>query len=558
MWTVCNDRPLTVPVEEVRRDYPDVIIMLCDIAPSYGDRALSARSQQLLERALTVVERQFSSEELAVTLTDLAEFYITRGDYVTARPFSERALGIVDDVFGRQHSVFAAALNNFAVVCDVDGDYGRAAALYKNALEIAQDDGGPFNPALVIILSNAAIAAWKNRDYPQAIGLLGQAAEARERQMQSFFELGFHEDRANALAASLARETNVIISLATEAGGPAVNTALRAVAQNKGRVLDAIVRRVTGRASIEDRPFIAQQVSFNVSPSVQVKSTEPAEPVRQNTTDREAREARVREMRELIQKRRNLQDRIRELSQSGQCRTQPDACQSELEKLGEVNDAWDLLMSGGDARRLERRRESRRVQEMRKRLNDLRSQGLTDTEEYRALAAEFERLADESSQKRRRGWEEQIRQLSQELREVNSRLSNLAVRGLSNTDESYTLERRRRELEEDISYLREGIAGPEKPSEAPRPGSKSDLAPEGMEPLQQLIPPGAALVEFALYEPFNPEENPRVKPRWGSRAIWHLLSSAKAMRSRWILVRPARSKPPSRICWRVCVAAARL
>ena len=90
------------------------------------------------------------------------------------------------------------------------------------------------------------------------------------------------------------------------------------------------------------------------------------------------------------------------------------------------------------------------------------------------------------------------------------------MRGQSNTDEYDALTKRRHELEEDISYLREGLAGPEKPLIKSPPRSTSDLPTEGLQPLQQLIPRGAALVEFVLYEPFNPEKNRLAKSRWGS------------------------------------------
>jgi len=505
------DRPLTVPVEVQRTD-PDVIVMLRETAPFYGDASLDARSQQLLERALTAVEQGFSQQEFAVTLTDLAELHVRRGEYAAARRLSERAIGVAEAVLGRQHPVFTAALNNFAVVCDTDGDYGRAASLYKSALEHAYSDGGPYNPALVIIQSNAVVAAWKGRNAGEAVELFRQFADTRDRQMQSFFELGFHEENATALAETLRRETNVIISFAREAGGSAVNAALRSVTQNKGRVLDAMVRRVTGRVGIGDQPF-DQQLASRISPPAQVQSTAPAEPAGAKTTDRQTREARVRQMREQIEHRRALQRRIEELLQSDECRMRPDACQAELSKFRkDVEAAWDQLMTGGGPQRLERRRESQRSQELRDRLARLRSQGLTQTEEYRALEAEFETLRDRSQQRWRSGVEEQLRQASEELRKVNARLSDLSVRGQRNTDDYDALDTRRRELEEDISYLREGLAGPEKPPGVRPPESKSDSAPPDLQLLQQLIPGGTALVEFALYEPFDPLG----MPHWGS------------------------------------------
>jgi CHAT domain-containing protein len=514
------DRPLPVPVQ-VQRNYPDVLVMLVDIAPSYADSALATRSHLLMQRALTIVETQFSPEEFAITLNDLAEFYLTKGDYAGARPLSERALGIVEAVFGPQHEVFAAALNNLAVISDVDGDYGRAVKLYKGALAIVEEDGGPYNTSLVIMLSNAAIAAWKNRDLPDAIELLRRVVDARERQTQTFFELGFHEEEATVLAESLARETNVVMSLASEAGAPATSIAFSAVTRNKGRVLDEVVRRVSGRTSVEDSTLIDKPVSFTVSSPGKAEYPGPAAQARLETTDRETRQARGREMRDVIHRLLSLQIQIQDLRQSERCRTGHE-CEGELarlqKELQEVNEMNDQLWSRGDPRRLERFRESRHFQEMRDRLSEMRRQGLDRTDGYLALAAEFERLGQKLRQDSRLQMEELIRGLSSELRDVNSQLSNLEVRGQVNTDGYRTLEQRRRNLEEEISYLREGTSEPETPSEARPQPLKPDLAAQEVQRLQQLIPSGAALVEFVLHEPFIPQlgRAGSQKARWGS------------------------------------------
>jgi len=131
------------------------------------------------QKALAIVEKVFGPDhpEVAMGLNSLAELYRELGEYNKAKPLYERAIAI----FGLHNPRVASTLNNLASLYKNTGNYEKAEALYTSALKITQKVYGPAHPLVAIVLNNLAALYHASGNYEKAETLFKRSLDIREK-----------------------------------------------------------------------------------------------------------------------------------------------------------------------------------------------------------------------------------------------------------------------------------------------------------------------------------------------------------------------------------------
>ena len=176
-------RVLAINEKALGPDHQDVAISLNNLAVLYNTRGESARAEPLYVRALAIREKTLGAghPSVAQSLSNLATLYLNKGDYVRAESLYVRALAIWEKELGADHPTVATSLNNLATLYRAKGDYARAEPLYVRALAIREKVLGANHPETAQSLNTLAALYFSKGDYARAEPLYVRALAIREK-----------------------------------------------------------------------------------------------------------------------------------------------------------------------------------------------------------------------------------------------------------------------------------------------------------------------------------------------------------------------------------------
>jgi CHAT domain-containing protein/tetratricopeptide (TPR) repeat protein len=176
-------RSLTLREQALGPTHPDVALSLHNLAGLYWTKGDYGRAEPLLRRALAIREKALGPEHPSVarSLGNLAELYRSKGDYARAEPLLLRTLGIREKVLGPDHPDVANALNNLGMLYAGKGDDGRAEPLLQRALAIREKSLGEGHPDVATSVNNLALLFWRRGDDDHAEPLLQRALSIWEK-----------------------------------------------------------------------------------------------------------------------------------------------------------------------------------------------------------------------------------------------------------------------------------------------------------------------------------------------------------------------------------------
>ncbi|WP_437542208.1 tetratricopeptide repeat protein [Sorangium sp. So ce367] len=176
-------RALAIREKALWADHPDVATSLTNLALLLQAKVDYAAAEPLLRRALAIREKALGTEhpEVAASLNTLAGLLRTKGDYAAAEPVGSRALAIREKALGPEHPDLAHSLNELALLFKTKGDYAAAEPLYRRALAIREKALAPRHPYVVTSLSNLALLLEAKGDYAAAEPLLHRVLALREK-----------------------------------------------------------------------------------------------------------------------------------------------------------------------------------------------------------------------------------------------------------------------------------------------------------------------------------------------------------------------------------------
>ena len=189
-------RALQIWEQALGPEHPDVANSLTSLAILYTDKGDYARAEAFYQRALVIREKALGAEHpyVATSLNNLAGLLRAKGEYARAEPLYQRALQIRERVLGPEHPTIARTLNDFAALYWSKGDYARAEPLYQRALQIWERALGPDHLEVAYALNSLAILYWSKGDYARAEPLYLRALAIREKRLGAE-----HSEVANTL-----------------------------------------------------------------------------------------------------------------------------------------------------------------------------------------------------------------------------------------------------------------------------------------------------------------------------------------------------------------------
>lgn len=98
-------------------------------------------AESMLNRALAIKEKVLGLQHSAVakSVNELGLFWSSRGYYTRAETFYLRALQIREGLLGPKHTEVVASKNNLANLYTVTGNYAAAKALYERSIEVYEE-----------------------------------------------------------------------------------------------------------------------------------------------------------------------------------------------------------------------------------------------------------------------------------------------------------------------------------------------------------------------------------------------------------------------------------
>jgi CHAT domain-containing protein/Tfp pilus assembly protein PilF len=151
--------------------------MLCEECIKIQVMGPPAEAHTSIERALEIRERVLGPDhrDVAIALNGLGRLYRSREDSVKAESLFQRSLAILEKTHGPEHPAVAPSLNNLAHLYRSLGDYARAEALFQRALAIMERSLGPEHPNYAFALHNLGLLYWSKGNYAKAEPLFQQA-----------------------------------------------------------------------------------------------------------------------------------------------------------------------------------------------------------------------------------------------------------------------------------------------------------------------------------------------------------------------------------------------
>jgi CHAT domain-containing protein/Tfp pilus assembly protein PilF len=175
-------RALTV-TETVRGpDDPRAAIVAAELAGVYRSLADSARSESLYRRALAIMDQTPGAwhPRTALTRCQLASLYQHAGDSPRAEPLLKQGLNAIEKTLSQDHPWFVSCLTTLGNVRDDAGDIEEEAAIVRRALAISEKIHDTNSKEYAELLNNLAEVYRQQQNYTDAEQLLQRSLALSE------------------------------------------------------------------------------------------------------------------------------------------------------------------------------------------------------------------------------------------------------------------------------------------------------------------------------------------------------------------------------------------
>lgn len=137
----------------------------------------------LAQRLVELTGTRFGKEHAvyANALDILGDLYREKGRYAEAEPLYKSARGLLEKQFGPDHREVGQSLNRLGLLYWSQGRYAEAEPLYKRALAIDEKALGPDSPTIGTLLNNLAVLHVRQGRYEEAEPLYERARAIAEK-----------------------------------------------------------------------------------------------------------------------------------------------------------------------------------------------------------------------------------------------------------------------------------------------------------------------------------------------------------------------------------------
>ncbi|MBD1874065.1 tetratricopeptide repeat protein [Nodosilinea sp. FACHB-131] len=179
---------LTVTLDRLGNNPRAVVVSLNELASLYELLGRYSEAESLHTDALSLLKQLLSSNHpdiisnrhdfvslFAASLNNLALVYESQGRYSEAEPLYKEGILLEEKLFGKEHPNLARSLNNLAELYRAQGRYNEAEALYQEALALRRQLPDAADSLVASILNNLALLYNLQGRYSEAEPLFQEA-----------------------------------------------------------------------------------------------------------------------------------------------------------------------------------------------------------------------------------------------------------------------------------------------------------------------------------------------------------------------------------------------
>jgi CHAT domain-containing protein/Tfp pilus assembly protein PilF len=158
----------------------DVAAQLANV---YVDLPDNARAESLYQRALAIMDKTLGAEHpaTAIVRSRLAKLYQLTGQRLKAEPLVKQALEVIEKTLGPDHLAFVRSLSTLASLRIDAGDVEQAEAIARRQLAIMEKIDYAESILYAGVLNNVGEIHGRQRDYAQAEAFLQRALALGEK-----------------------------------------------------------------------------------------------------------------------------------------------------------------------------------------------------------------------------------------------------------------------------------------------------------------------------------------------------------------------------------------
>ncbi|HEX6732919.1 MAG TPA: CHAT domain-containing protein [Pyrinomonadaceae bacterium] len=179
------ERALAIREKVFGPDHVEVADSLSALGIFWMKGGFYTRAETLHKRALEIRERTLGRDHLEVahSLNNLANLMTYVGNYAAAKPLYQRALNIREQLLDPDDLRIAKSLEELANVYSGEGNFGMAESLLQRAIHICEVKEGPEGPWTASAFIDLADIYMESGDYAKAKNLYKKALEIRQKKL---------------------------------------------------------------------------------------------------------------------------------------------------------------------------------------------------------------------------------------------------------------------------------------------------------------------------------------------------------------------------------------
>jgi CHAT domain-containing protein/Tfp pilus assembly protein PilF len=153
------------------------------LARVYTRQGKYSSAEELFTQALHTRESLAGKNSLPVaeSLTDLEGFYLLKIDNLKSEQVGLQALALKEKILGPDHLQVGLILNNLGLIYSRRNDYSTAETFYQRSLAIKERVLGPDHPLVAYTLNNLGLVYWRKDDYKKAAEFFQRTLEICEK-----------------------------------------------------------------------------------------------------------------------------------------------------------------------------------------------------------------------------------------------------------------------------------------------------------------------------------------------------------------------------------------
>jgi CHAT domain-containing protein/Tfp pilus assembly protein PilF len=177
------EQVLAIRERELGPDHVETALALQLLGRLAQDQGGYDRAQQLFARSLRILQAALPADhpDIGLVLDALANTYRAKEEFTTSITLLQQALSVIEKSLGPEHPGAAVVLINSGAVYEHVGDHVKAEQLYRRAMAIQEAALGPEHRNVAVVANNLGVIYRDRGEHRASLPLFQRAVEIFEK-----------------------------------------------------------------------------------------------------------------------------------------------------------------------------------------------------------------------------------------------------------------------------------------------------------------------------------------------------------------------------------------